>query len=154
MENMGIVLAGICFCFGGLILGIALVFLVQWLSNQQTKIPPVMSKDANATIITPNPKQGTCWLVMTQGPKRGQTYLIDRPLVFIGRDPENDFMIDHPQVSRKHASIILQNNQCYLEDIGSSNGTYINKNRVTGRYRLVNGDVIGLGGVVLMTFYQ
>lgn len=149
-----IVLVGGCFCFGGLILGIALVFLVQWLNRQQREDQPVLTQDSNATVIQPGLKQGTGWMVMTQGPKRGQTFLIDRPLMRIGRDPDNEFVIDHPQVSRKHASILWQENEFYLEDIGSSNGTFINKSRISGRYRLVNGDVIGLGGVVLLTFYR
>jgi hypothetical protein len=181
MENIGYTaLAAVCLCVGGIFFGVAIVFLVQWVSSQSrqsavlpasptippptTPLPPpstpetrtpVADSPAAQTMLSSNPPRppGGSWLVMTQGPSRGSTYLVDKPVITIGRDPGSDIVIDHPQVSRSHARLLWQADGVVLEDTGSSNGSYVNRNRVRGSVRLSNGDAIILGGVVSLTFY-
>ncbi len=94
-------------------------------------------------------------LVMNQGPQVGQTFVIagDREMLTIGRDPSNDFVIGDPQVSRQHARIVRRGDALVLEDTGSTNGTFVNGVRLTGPHTLSNGDVVGLGDSVVLTFY-
>ncbi len=153
MESWGFTaLASVCLCISGISFGVLIVLMVQWFSRQQKNevAPPVSQADVKQL---KEERFGACWLVMTLGPKRGTTILLDKSVMRIGRDPENEINIDHPQVSRHHARLIWQNNQVFLEDVGSSNGTFVNRERLASQQRLKNGDVIGLGGVVLLTFY-
>lgn len=114
--------------------------------------PPFPGKEEPAQTLLN--QRSTSWLIMTQGPNRGSSILLDQPVMRIGRDPANEIVIDHPQVSRFHARLTWENARLYLEDMGSSNGTYINQTRILGRKMLKNGDGIGLGIVVLLTLYQ
>jgi predicted component of type VI protein secretion system len=92
-------------------------------------------------------------LVMSQGPQPGQTFTLDQDLLTLGRDPGGDIVINDPQVSRQHARITCQGELILIEDLGSTNGTFVNGMRLTGPHTLANGDVISLGDAVTLTFY-
>jgi pSer/pThr/pTyr-binding forkhead associated (FHA) protein len=93
-------------------------------------------------------------LVMSEGPQPGQTFMLDRDLLAIGRDPtNNNIVINDPQVSRQHARIVRQGDLMVIEDVGSTNGTFVNGMRLNSPHTLINGDVIGLGDAVTLTFY-
>jgi len=92
-------------------------------------------------------------LVMSQGPQPGKTFILDRDALTIGRDPGNDIVISEPQVSRQHAQITCQGNFMVLEDLGSTNGTFVNGMRLNAPHTLTNGDVVGMGDAVVLTFY-
>lgn len=94
------------------------------------------------------------WLVMSQGPQPGQTFMLDRDWLTVGRDPSNDIVINDPQVSRQHLRITRQGQMVVIEDLGSTNGTFANGVRLTGPHVLSNGDVIGLGDGVTLTYYE
>ncbi|MGC9398145.1 MAG: FHA domain-containing protein [Anaerolineae bacterium] len=65
--------------------------------------------------------------------------------VTIGRDPGNHIHLNHPTVSRQHAEIVQQGSAQLIRDLGSSNGTFLNGQRVTQGTRLTMGDVIQIG---------
>ncbi|MEM7543233.1 MAG: FHA domain-containing protein [Pseudomonadota bacterium] len=69
---------------------------------------------------------------------------LDKERLSIGRKPENDIQIDNLAVSGKHAMIITILDDSFLEDLGSTNGTYVN-GKLVKKHALRNGDVIGLG---------
>jgi len=92
-------------------------------------------------------------LVMTQGPQPGQTFSLDKDFVTIGRDPVNDITINSPKVSRQHARLVRRGGVIVLEDLGSTNGTFVNGMRLTSPHTLASGDVISLGDVATFTFY-
>lgn len=92
-------------------------------------------------------------LVMNQGPQPGQTFMIEKDPVTMGRDPSNNFVINDPQASRQHARITRRGNMMVLEDLGSTNGTFVNGVRLTDPHTLSNGDEIGLGDSVRLTYY-
>ncbi len=87
-------------------------------------------------------------LVIKDGPSSGETFPINQPEVILGRDPASDFVIQSPGVSRRHARLSLQGQTCTLEDLGSSNGTFVNGERITGLHPLNSGDEIRLGQAV------
>jgi hypothetical protein len=91
-------------------------------------------------------------LVMTQGPEPGQAFPLDKDALGLGREPSNDIVINHPQVSRRHARITRQGGFMVIEDLGSTNGTFANGMRLSGPHTLASGDVIGLGEAVLLTY--
>jgi hypothetical protein len=92
-------------------------------------------------------------LVVSQGPQPGQAFVLDRDAMTVGRDPGNSIAINDPQVSRQHARITNQGGLMVIEDLGSTNGTFINGMRLTGPHALTNGDAIGMGESVTLTFH-
>jgi DNA-binding winged helix-turn-helix (wHTH) protein len=76
-----------------------------------------------------------------------QTVLLEGANV-IGRAPDSTVRCDAPGVSRHHARILVSNGAATLEDLGSKNGTYLRRNRVTSA-RLSDGDEIRLGTAIL-----
>jgi pSer/pThr/pTyr-binding forkhead associated (FHA) protein len=64
-------------------------------------------------------------LVVNSGPNIGKVYPLTQSEIVIGRDPTNDIVINDAEVSRKHARLMLQAGSYVLEDLGSTNGTYV-----------------------------
>jgi hypothetical protein len=91
-------------------------------------------------------------LVMTEGPRPGWTFSLDKQTLILGRDPRNDISIDHPQVSRRHARITLQEDVWVIEDLESMNGTFVNGRRLVERHTLARGDAIGLSEAVTLVY--
>lgn len=69
---------------------------------------------------------------------------LDKERISIGRKPDNDIQIDNLAVSGKHALVITILDDSFLEDLGSTNGTYVN-GKLVKKHALRNGDVVGLG---------
>ena len=91
-------------------------------------------------------------LVMRTGPTVGMAYPMDKSEMFIGRDLGNEISINDPEVSRRHARIFKQGNNYVLEDLGSTNGTMVNGQRLMGPYVLRPGELIVLGEQVSLLF--
>lgn len=68
-------------------------------------------------------------LKFLSGPLAGQEFEV-KPSTVIGRDPGCDIVIADPNVSKKHAKISVQGPSVFLEDLGSTNGTFVNGKRV------------------------
>ncbi|MBI2993321.1 MAG: FHA domain-containing protein [Gammaproteobacteria bacterium] len=71
-------------------------------------------------------------------------YELDKERLTIGRKPENDIPIDNLAVSGKHALVITILDDSFLEDLGSTNGTYVN-GKLIKKHALKDGDVIAIG---------
>jgi ABC transport system ATP-binding/permease protein len=93
-----------------------------------------------------------CRLIMKAGPSTGETFLLEKDEAIIGRATGSDIFIDSPGISRRHAVISRVINEYQLEDAGSSNGSFINGHRITKAQILRSGDVIRLGGTVVLEF--
>ena len=70
----------------------------------------------------------------------GQKYELNRPKMVMGRHPDCEIVIDVGAVSRQHAQIILADDNFYIEDLQSRNGTYVNDRRIEGRKLLCHAD--------------
>lgn len=71
-----------------------------------------------------------------------------RNTVTIGRKDDNAIVLSDTFVSSNHAKLYVRNNDFYLEDLDSTNGTYINSNKVQGRVKLKVNDEIKIGTVI------
>lgn len=91
-------------------------------------------------------------LIMRAGPMPGKIFPLQKNEIYIGRDPANDIVIADVEVSRKHARLTMQPGGYVLEDLGSTNGTYINGQRLLGPHVLRAGEVIQLGENVSLSF--
>jgi pSer/pThr/pTyr-binding forkhead associated (FHA) protein len=89
-------------------------------------------------------------LSVRQGPRPNLVFELDKPSYVIGREAGNDLVIEDPQVSRRHAQLTQQGNSYLIEDIGSTNGTFVNGKRVTAPTLLANGDMLGLADTVII----
>lgn len=96
--------------------------------------------------------QSSFRLVMRTGPSVGKVYPIDKPEIFVGRDLNNDIVINDPEISRRHARLFLQGNAYVLEDLGSTNGTSVNGQHLTGPGLLRPGDSITFGERMNLVF--
>jgi pSer/pThr/pTyr-binding forkhead associated (FHA) protein len=65
-------------------------------------------------------------LVTRTGPNPGKTFSLNKPEMYIGRDISNDIVINDAEVSRKHVRLTVQGERYVIEDLGSTNGTFIN----------------------------
>jgi hypothetical protein len=91
-------------------------------------------------------------LVMRSGPTPGKTYSIEKGEITIGRDTTNDIVINDAEVSRKHSRLLLQSGGFVLEDMGSTNGTFVDGQRLMGPHNLRPGELIMLGENISLSF--
>jgi hypothetical protein len=89
---------------------------------------------------------------MRSGPTPGQAFPLTKNEISIGRDISNDVVISDSEISRKHARLILQSGGYVLEDLGSTNGTFVNGQRLMGPHLLRPGELIMLGENVSLTY--
>lgn len=95
--------------------------------------------------------QGSALLIVQRGPSAGSRFLLDEDEVQAGRHPDSEIFLDDVTVSRRHA-IFRRNGSTYVvEDVGSLNGTYVNRDRVDS-YLLSNGDEVQIGKFRLIFF--
>jgi len=89
-------------------------------------------------------------LVMRSGPTVGALYPLEGDLITIGRDATNSIQINDAEVSRRHARLQFQGGKYVIDDVGSTNGTHVNGQRILSPYVLKTGDVVSFGeGIVL-----
>ncbi len=91
-------------------------------------------------------------LIMRTGPNPGKSFDLTKNELYIGRDINNDIVINDSEISRKHARLILQAGGYVLEDLGSTNGSFVNGQRLMGPHVLRPGEVVMLGENVSLAF--
>ena len=88
---------------------------------------------------------GSGVLLVKRGPGAGSRFVLDEMVVSAGRHPESDIFLDDVTVSRRHAEIVRQNDRYIVRDVGSLNGTYVNRERIETEAPLNNGDELQIG---------
>lgn len=93
-------------------------------------------------------------LVMRAGPTPGKTYELEQENLIIGRDINSHIVINDAEVSRKHTVLKMQSGGYVIEDLGSTNGSFVNGQRLMGPHLLKHGETITLGDSVQLVFEQ
>jgi hypothetical protein len=88
-------------------------------------------------------------LVTIKGPNPGQRFALHGDSLLIGRQEDSGICLDSLAVSRQHARIFCQGGEYFVEDVGSSNGTYVNGHRITGPTSLTERDTLQIGPYIL-----
>ncbi len=91
-------------------------------------------------------------LIVIDGPNTGETYVLQHALCTIGRTPENAIVIDSPRISRHHVQLKPVSGSLAIEDLNSTNGTWVNGKRLATAQILVHGDEIELADHVVLRF--
>jgi hypothetical protein len=97
-------------------------------------------------------KMAKSQIIMRAGPTPGQTYDLTQPDLTIGRDINADIVISVPEISRRHARFRQGAGGYMLEDLGSTNGTFVNGKRLAAPQLLRTGDIIMLGEAVTVVY--
>jgi pSer/pThr/pTyr-binding forkhead associated (FHA) protein len=101
-----------------------------------------LSAEDQATIDALRP--GTALLVVLRGPNTGARFLLDDAEVSSGRHPDSDIFLDDVTVSRKHALFVREGGGYAVQDVGSLNGTYVNR-AIVDQAVLRTGDEVQIG---------
>jgi pSer/pThr/pTyr-binding forkhead associated (FHA) protein len=94
---------------------------------------------------------GSALLVVQRGPSAGSRFLLDTDEVTAGRHPESDIFLDDVTVSRRHAVFRRTSDGYLVADVGSLNGTYVNRDRID-EVLLSGGDEVQIGKYRLVYF--
>jgi pSer/pThr/pTyr-binding forkhead associated (FHA) protein len=104
--------------------------------------------DAAAVDALPS---GHALLVVQRGPGSGSRFLLDADVVTAGRHPDSEIFLDDVTVSRRHAEFHRTGDTFTVSDVGSLNGTYVNRDRID-RVQLKDGDEVQIGKYRLVFF--
>ena len=91
-------------------------------------------------------------LIVRRGPTPNQVFDLARDVITLGRDISNDLVVNDAEVSRTHLRLTRGIDGYTIADLGSTNGTFINGQRLLGSRPLNNGDQIGLGETVTLGY--
>ena len=91
-------------------------------------------------------------LIVRTGPNPGMVFELTKDMTLFGRDVTSDIVLGDSEVSRQHARITHTAGGYVLEDLGSTNGTFVNGERLMAPQVLSPGDLIGFGENVTLTF--
>jgi pSer/pThr/pTyr-binding forkhead associated (FHA) protein len=116
-------------------------------TSDDTRLIPVTNPDApEEELAVPSgdvpPGQGV--LVVKRGPNAGSRFVLEGSSVTAGRSPDSDIFLDDVTVSRRHASFVPSGATYEVRDVGSLNGTYLNRERIEAA-PLANGDEVQIG---------
>ncbi len=95
--------------------------------------------------------EGHALLIVQRGPSAGSRFLLDTDLVGAGRHPDSEIFLDDVTVSRRHAEFRREGNAFAVSDVGSLNGTYVNRDRIDS-VALTDGDEVQIGKYRLVFF--
>lgn len=123
-------------------------------SGDTTKVIPVvdepgvggakeLSPDEQAAVDALPPGRGL--LIVQRGPSAGARYLLDRDENTAGRHPDSDIFLDDITVSRHHVRFNRTGDGMVVADVGSLNGTYVNRTLIDGEVTLKPGDEVQIG---------
>jgi hypothetical protein len=95
---------------------------------------------------------GSARLIVRSGPNPGTVFDLTKEVTMLGRDVTNDIPLGDAEISRQHARLTRTPGGMVLEDLGSTNGTFVNGERLTSPRLLQPGDTLGFGENVTLTF--
>ena len=103
-------------------------------------VEPESDEDTHLKDLEP----GQACLIVRRGPAAGTKFILDKKVVAVGRHPQSDIFLNDITVSRRHAEVRLEGDAYTVSDLGSLNGTYVNRERVD-RSEVASGDELQIG---------
>ena len=94
--------------------------------------------------IEPVAAEGAALVIRSGGGRAGETFAIQGERMTVGRSPEAEVFLDDVTVSRNHALLVRRRDGLYIDDLGSLNGTYVNRRRIES-HKLSDGDELQVG---------
>jgi pSer/pThr/pTyr-binding forkhead associated (FHA) protein len=88
-------------------------------------------------------------LIVTQGSQTGQSAALADGVIMIGRGADCQIILDDDYVSTRHARVVSGENGVYVEDLGSTNGSYVNGQRITAPTTITMSDTVRIGRTIL-----
>jgi FHA domain/zinc-ribbon domain len=88
--------------------------------------------------------RGAALVIRAGGGRAGESFPLDGERLTVGRRPDSDIFLDDVTVSRDHAILVRRGTDYYLDDCGSLNGTYVNRQRIESHH-LADGDELQIG---------
>lgn len=121
------------------------------ITNRRQKAAAPVNTTASAPAPAPaKPRRSApTRLVVTEGPLRGTTLPLGNSAVLIGRAPSCTLVLDDDYSSSQHARVFQQDGTWYVEDMGSTNGTFVDDRRVSGTVEVRPGTPIRIGQSVI-----
>jgi diguanylate cyclase (GGDEF)-like protein len=110
--------------------------------SDETRITKISSLALRA------PAPNNCCVVQIHGPELGKKFPLEDGELTIGRDVQNHIVVDLDNVSRRHARIRVEGSRILVEDLGSTNGTYLNDVEVKQATPLRSGDLVKVGSSI------
>jgi pSer/pThr/pTyr-binding forkhead associated (FHA) protein len=89
-------------------------------------------------------QDGATLVIRSGGGRSGETFVVGGEQARIGRSPEAEVFLDDVTVSRNHALLVRRRDGIYIDDLGSLNGTYVNRKRIES-HKLQDGDELQVG---------
>ncbi|MEX2292147.1 MAG: FHA domain-containing protein [Acidimicrobiales bacterium] len=118
-------------------------------TSAMSAIPSADSSGEDLQLELDKLPPGIGMLVVTRGPNSGSRFALDEPLVTAGRHPDSMIFLDDITVSRRHAEVHKVDGGYSVADVGSLNGTYLNRERVEQAI-LTDGDELQIGTFKLL----
>jgi hypothetical protein len=114
-------------------------------SGEQTQqFSPEESAELLEALDDAGVDSGPALVVRSGGGRSGETFVPQGERTTIGRSPDNPVFLDDVTVSRKHAALVDRDGRWFIEDLGSLNGTFVNRKRVESA-ELSDGDELQIG---------
>jgi len=125
--------------------------------SEETRHIPVIDADTEEMTTddvqaVENLPAGSAMLLVQRGPDAGARFLLDTDVVTVGRHPDSDIFLDDISVSRRHATFTRGDSGYVVSDLGSLNGSYVNRDRIDNDVTLTGGDEVQIGKYRLIYF--
>src|SRR5688572_9701497 len=121
------------------------------LPPSMTSKPPTFSgrgdleKQLDLVVTQAGSKRGKAFLMVSTGDAAGTVFPLTHSSLLIGRSPEAEVRINEQAISHEHARLEMAGGRCTIQDLGSTNGTYVNGQRIVQSIVLTGGDTIRAG---------
>ena len=140
---------------GAVLLGLVLllVLIIRRRRRQVESVDFPETAGIEPTVVVPTGPLFAKITATHEGEEYGEYGLHDTPLA-VGRDVMNDIMLPDSQVSRQHVKFSVESGVCYLHDLGSSNGTWLNGTPLSGSLSLADGDHVKVGPFDLVINFE
>jgi pSer/pThr/pTyr-binding forkhead associated (FHA) protein len=124
---------------------------------EETSTLPLIDADTEEMSVddvtaVENLPSGSAMLLVQRGPDAGARFLLDTDVVTVGRHPDSDIFLDDISVSRRHATFTRTGGRYVIADLGSLNGSYVNRDRIDTDVVLSGGDEVQIGKYRLIFF--